>query len=174
MPPPLNAELEPIAFLLGTWEGDGAGAFPTVEDFTYRERTRFFHDGRPFLYYEQDTWRGNPEQPSHTERGFLRTSADGRVEAAITQTARVVEVAIGQARDGRLELETASMSRTPTAKDIRGLWRVYEVDGDVMHCTVDMEAMGVPTFHLRSTLIVTRPPAGGPVEASSGTARRGD
>jgi hypothetical protein len=80
------------------------------------------------------------------------------VEAAITQTARVVEVAIGQARDGRLELETASMSRTPTAKDIRRLWRVFEVDGDVMHCTVDMEAMGVArTFHLRSTLMRHQP-----------------
>src|ERR671937_386650 len=35
--PPLHADLEPLAFLLGSWAGEGEGEHPGIEPFRYRE-----------------------------------------------------------------------------------------------------------------------------------------
>ncbi|MDQ4125856.1 MAG: heme-binding beta-barrel domain-containing protein [Actinomycetota bacterium] len=44
---PLHDALRPLAFLLGTWRGAGAGKYPGIDDFEYGEETRFWHYGRP-------------------------------------------------------------------------------------------------------------------------------
>ena len=154
--PPLHDDLAPLAFLAGVWEGEGNGDYPNVEPFRYRERTSFTHDGRPFLFYEQRTWRTGPdgnEMPSHTELGFLRGYPDGRVEAVIAQTGGNAEVAIGEARDNRVALEFGAIVRTPSAKEVNGLWRVIRLVGDELHVTVDMAAVGSPrAFHLDARL----------------------
>jgi hypothetical protein len=154
--PPLHGELAPLAFLVGTWEGEGEGDYPTVQPFRYRDRTSFTHDGRPFLFYEQRTWRAGPdgtEMPSHTELGIWRGYADGQVEAVITQTTRTAEAAIGSARDNRLELQPHAIAQAPTAKPVEGLWRVYAREGDVLRVSVDMAAMGLARgFHLDARL----------------------
>jgi hypothetical protein len=152
----LHPELARIAFLLGTWEGDGEGDYPTVQPFRYRERTSFTHDGRPFVFYEQRTWRTGPdgnEMPSHTELGMLRGYADGTVEAVIAQTTRTAEAAIGSAHDDRLELQPHAIAQAPTAKPVEGLWRVFALEDGVLHVTVDMAAMGLARgFHLDARL----------------------
>lgn len=151
--PALHPDLASAAFLLGMWRGEGSGSYPTVESFRYREETRFSHDGRPFLFYEQSTWRGEPEMPSHSERGYWRVFADGRVEAVIAQTGGASEVAVGTAEGGRVELASTSITLTPSAKAVIGLWRVFVRDGDELRCEVDMAAVGrTRQFHLRSTL----------------------
>src|SRR5947209_4504775 len=47
----LHPRLEPLAFLVGRWEGVGALVYPTIEDRTYLQQVAFSHDGRPFLHY---------------------------------------------------------------------------------------------------------------------------
>jgi hypothetical protein len=154
--PALHSDLATLAFLAGVWEGDGEGDYPTVEAFRYRERTSFTHDGRPFLFYEQRCWRPGPdgnEMPSHSELGFLRGFADGRVEAVIAQTGGTAEVSVGEARDNRLELEFRTITRTPSAKEVNGLWRVLALEDTVLHATVDMAAVGsARCFHLDARL----------------------
>ena len=44
-PPPLHPEAEPLAGLLGTWRGEGAGRYPTISPFRYGEEVRFFGRG---------------------------------------------------------------------------------------------------------------------------------
>ena len=63
MGPELHDDLRPLAFLLGTWRGEGAGEYPTIEPFAYREEMRFEHVGDTFLCYQQASW--SPDDGGH-------------------------------------------------------------------------------------------------------------
>lgn len=143
---PIHEDIRALAPLLGAWEGSGRGSYPTVEAFTYRDHTSFSHDGRPFLWYEQRTWRAAPAAKgmvaSHCEIGFWRVFADGRVEAVIAQTGGVNEVALGRWDGSALRLETVAVDLTPSAKDVRAVWRTWHLDGDTLHGEVEMAAVG--------------------------------
>ena len=67
--PDVHAALGPLAALVGTWRGEGAGHYPTIADFRYREEATFGHDGRPVLRYAQRTWRLEEDLPMHVEAG---------------------------------------------------------------------------------------------------------
>jgi len=84
MPPPDPADLGPLAALAGTWEGDEGldvsfhHATDTVEETSYRERTVFnpfgpVENGTQVLFgldYRTAAWRGDEEDPFHTEVGY--------------------------------------------------------------------------------------------------------
>src|SRR5688572_16613947 len=54
--PELHPDLEPIAFLVGRWEGAGVGGYPTIESFNFGQEIVFGHNGKPFLTYTSRTW----------------------------------------------------------------------------------------------------------------------
>src|SRR6185436_1773795 len=66
--------LEPVRAFLGTWRGEGAGSFPTIEPFRYREEVQFWHVGNPFLGYQQRTRKAASGVPMHSESGFSRAT----------------------------------------------------------------------------------------------------
>ena len=71
----LHPQLGPLGGLLGTWEGRGAGSYPTIEPFRYHEQVHFGHAGKPFLTYQQKTWDEDNGAPLHAEVGYLRVVA---------------------------------------------------------------------------------------------------
>jgi len=120
---PLHPDLELLAILLGEWRGEGWGAYPSIDDFAYREEATFGHVGKPFLTYSQSTWRLPGGEVSHREVGYWRPQPEGRVELVVAHPSGVVEVGEGTVSDGHLEVASTTVARTGSAKEVTELRR---------------------------------------------------
>lgn len=152
----LDAALQPVAGLIGTWEGDGAGAYPTIAGFTYREQVVFTDIGKPFLHYQQKTFAPDG-RPLHTETGYLRVPSPETVELVLAQPTGQAELAEGslsvEGQDVVVQLE-ARVLCTSSAKQVDRTVRQYRLSGDALHTTFAMAAVGQPmTRHLESQLV---------------------
>ena len=145
--PGLPEALEPLAFLLGEWVGEGEGEYPTIESFGYHEEIRFWHVGKPFLAYTQRTRHAEDGRPLHAEMGYLRpVGADG-VELALAHPTGITEISTGTVIGTRVDLATTTVGMTPTAKEVTAVERTIEVDGDRLTYSVRMAAVGHPLQH---------------------------
>jgi THAP4-like, heme-binding beta-barrel domain len=156
MTPALHEQVASLAFLLGTWQGEGRGGFPSIEAFAYREELVFEHVGDPFLLYRQESWSLSDGVPLHFERGFLRPGeAPGSLELCLAHPLGLTEVAHGTlaARTIELTATAGGIGHTTTGADVTGLARRYRVDGDTLTYELDMATAGTPlTRHLDATL----------------------
>jgi len=156
MTPALHGDVRSLAFLLGTWRGEGRGAFPTVEAFGYREELVFEHVGEPYLLYQQASWQLPDEEPLHFERGFLRPgTATGSLELCLAHPLGLTEVGHGTIAGTAIELIATAdgIGRTATGMDVTGLTRRYRVDGDTLTYQLDMATSETPlTRHLEAVL----------------------
>jgi hypothetical protein len=149
----LPEPLAPLVWLVGQWDGQGLGGYPTIGDFEYREHTEYARPrpDKPFLSYSQRTWIDG--EPSHSETGYLRATPDGRVELVVAQPSGVVEVSGGTILGGRIELASATVAHTPTAKSVTEVHRVIEQRGDDLWYRLDVAAVGRPRgYHCEATL----------------------
>lgn len=174
----LHPELGPLAGLLGTWEGQGAGDYPTIEPFRYREQVSFGHVGKPFLAYQQRTWDLDSGAPLHAECGYLRAlgsavpvpSSDGegetggrvlaagpiRLELVLAHPTGIAEVEEGELADGVLKLGSTSVARTATAKPVHALRREFRLGDDELVYDLWMAHGDTPeTHHLHAQLTRT-------------------
>lgn len=154
---PLHPDIAALAPLLGTWTGNGAGSYPTIEPFEYTETVTFGHVGKPFLSYVQRTADPTTGAPMHTESGYLRCAGPGHLELVLAHPTGMAEVAEGtthETTDGTaLLLRSCTMAATATAKPVRAVERDIDVAGDRLHYVLRMSAMGLPmTHHLEATL----------------------
>lgn len=148
IPDDLHPDLAPLAWLLGTWEGNGHGDYPTIEPFLFGQQVIFAHDGRPFLHYFSRSWlvdeQGATLRPSALETGFLRARDDGELELVLAHQSGYAEVWYGRLDGARLELATDVVARTQSAKEVTAGQRLYGlVEGDLLYA-YDMAAMGQP------------------------------
>ena len=56
IPEGLHSDLNPLAWLVGTWRGKGRGEYPNIEPFEFAQEVVFNHDGRNFLNYFSRSW----------------------------------------------------------------------------------------------------------------------
>lgn len=154
----LHANLEPVAGLIGTWRGSGHGEYPTIASFDYTEELTFADIGKPFLTYRQRTW--SPDgSPLHTETGFLRVPASGRIEFILAQPTGQTELAegeLGRTTSGiDMQLRSTIVNST-SAKHVDATERDYHLASDELITKFAMAAVGQPmTHHLASRLART-------------------
>ena len=148
----LPRALEPLAFLLGTWRGDGEGVYPGIDPFRYTEELSFEFVGDPFLLVTESSW--TPEgAPLHFERGTLRPVGDGGVDLTLAHPIGVAEVAEGTIDGTTVTLASTAVVRTTTGSPVTEIERRYRRDGDELSYELDMAMEGVErTFHVRATL----------------------
>lgn len=154
--PDLHPGITSLAPLLGTWAGGGHGDYPTIGPFDYLEEVTFGHVGKPFLTYSQRT-RSPAGAPLHAEVGYLRMPAPGRVELVLAHPSGITEIDEGTvAVDGTellIEIASAVVGLTGSAKSVTALARSIRVRGDELTYTVAMAAVGQPLqHHLSATL----------------------
>jgi hypothetical protein len=146
IPENLHPDCGPIAWMLGTWRGNGHGDYPTIEKFEFGQELIFQQDGRPFFHYMSRAWildeNGEKLRDAGQETGFLRCQPGGKVELVLSHATGYAEVWYGDAGDGKLEIVTDAVARTETAKEYAGGKRLYgNVEGDLLYA-YDMAAMG--------------------------------
>jgi hypothetical protein len=152
MPEP-HPDLEPLAFLVGTWVGRGHGDYSTIEPFDYLEELTIAATGKPFLRYDQRTRDPETGEPLHTETGFWRPGRPGRVELVLVQPTGIVEVDEGVLEGRSIRVRSRMVGLTRTAKPVSTVERILDVDGDRMRYELHMEAVGREhQFHLAATL----------------------
>ncbi len=151
MPTDLHPDLEPLAPLLGTWAGQGAGEYPTIQPFDYLEEVVFSHVGKPFLAYAQKTKALADGKPLHAETGYLRVPQPGHAELVLAHPSGITEIEVGtySVTGSRIEIElaTTNVGLTPTAKEVTALGRSFRIDGDELSYSVQMGAVGQPLQH---------------------------
>lgn len=160
--PPLHPDLEPLAFLLGTWKGQGAGEYPTIDSFTYNEEVTFGHVGKPFLAYSQKTRHAETGEPLHAEVGYLRAvnEPDERrvgFELALVQPTGIIEThhvtIAGTSFSTSVAATYFSPLAGPAATSVTDVVRRVSVTDNQMSYRVSMAASGEPlTHHLEASL----------------------
>ena len=140
----LNPALEPVAFLLGKWRGEGEGQYPSIQPFRYREEIAFSHNGKPFLIYNQRTEAIDSGQPMHGEAGYLRMVGEGRVEFVIAQPIGYAEISLGRVDGPRIDVECTTVARTPTAKPVTSISRSLWLEGDTLRYELKMGMENIP------------------------------
>lgn len=146
IPTDLHPDLMPVSFLLGHWQGNGHGDYPTIDAFQFGQEVAFTHDGRPFLHYFSRTWlidaEGNEVRPLALETGFVRPQREGGIELVLAHPTGFVEIYYGKVDGAKIELSTDAVVRTESAKEYVGGHRLYGlVEGDLLW-TFDMAAVG--------------------------------
>jgi THAP4-like, heme-binding beta-barrel domain len=153
----LHPDVALLAPLLGSWAGQGAGEYPTIQPFGYFEEVTFGHVGKPFLSYVQRTKAVDDGRPLHAETGYLRMPSPGQVELVLAHPTGVTEIEEGTLSISEtaidLDLRATTIGLTSSAKDITALGRSIHIAGDELTYTLAMAAVGQPLqHHLAATL----------------------
>ncbi|HET9441929.1 MAG TPA: FABP family protein [Acidimicrobiales bacterium] len=142
----VHPDVEPIAFLIGTWRGEGHGVYPTITAFDYGEEVRFAAvPGKPFLTYSQRTWALDDRRPLHAETGYWRPKPGGRLEVVLAHPTGISEIEEGTLDGTAIDLTATSIGLAATAKEVTGVTRRFELSGPgLLRYEVQLAAVGQP------------------------------
>ena len=146
IPEGLHPELNPLAWIVGTWRGKGRGEYPGVEPFEYAQEVVFNHDGRNFLNYFSRSWiiddQGEIVRPAASEAGFWRVKPNNVLEVVISHNTGIAEGWVGQFDGPKIQLVLDQGYSAPSAKVVEAGVRLYGlVEGELFYA-YDMATNG--------------------------------
>ena len=148
IPPNIHPNCAPLAWLIGTWAGNGHGEYETIDDFQFGQEVLFQQDGRPFIHFMSRSWivdeNGDHVREAAQETGFIRPQEDRTLEVVMAHNTGFIEIWHGELHPDqpRFEIVSDAVARTATAKEYAGGKRLYGyVNGDLLYA-FDMAAMG--------------------------------
>lgn len=160
IPENIHPDCARLAWLIGTWAGNGHGEYADIEPFEFGQELIFQQDGRPFIHYLSRAWivdaEGNHVREAAQETGFIRPQPDGGLEMVLSHNTGITEVWVGELHPDqpRFEIVTDAVVRTATARDYSAGKRLYGyVNGDLLYA-FDMAAGGhqlQPHIHAQLT-----------------------
>jgi hypothetical protein len=157
IPEGLHPELNPLAWLVGTWRGKGQGEYPNIENFQFAHEVTFNHDGRNFLSYFSRSWLIDDDNeiiaPGAQETGFWRIKPNNVLEVVISHSTGISEGWVGRYDGPKIQLVMDQGYSSPTAKVVTAGARLYcLVEGELFYA-YDMAAEGQTLqAHIWSTL----------------------
>lgn len=156
IPGGLAPEVYPLAWLVGRWEGAGVVVYPRIPETRVRQEVIVDHDGGPYLRWSSTLWLAGEEGDGpvwSTESGYWRVpperpadTPDGKepVELLLIDPAGHLTLYAGIVGNGRIDLASDLIARTPDAAEMNAATRLYGlVDGDLLWAW-DIAAFGEP------------------------------
>ena len=155
LPEGLAPEVYPLAWLVGRWRGQGVVVYPQIPQAAVVQEVVVGHDGGPYLSWTSTLHLAGEEADRvwSTESGYWRVPPDrpadlapGRhpVELLLVDPAGHLSLYAGEVGNGRIDLASDLIARTPDAVELTAATRLYGlVDGELMW-TWDIAAFGQP------------------------------
>lgn len=174
IPEGLAPEVYPLAWLVGTWRGEGVISYPEIPEARFVQTVSFTSDGGPYLRYEStirlpaeaDVPAGaDPEAVTgdgvaadtstvwSTESGYWRVAPErpeglaedkAPLEVLLADPAGHLTLYLGAVGNGRVDLASDLVARTPSAAEVSAATRMYGyVQGSLMWVW-EMAAFGNP------------------------------
>src|SRR4051794_33663296 len=118
--PELPELVQQFAFLLGSWQGEGVGGYPTIDggDFRYGQEVTFSCPGKPLIAYSSRSWSLDDGRTLSLESGYWRPTGGGEIEVVLSLGSGLVEVLYGRLvagpPRGPVEKERGLIRDTPT------------------------------------------------------------
>lgn len=119
-PEGLAPEVYPLAWLVGSWRGEGVISYPGIDEAPFVQDVTFDHDGGPYLRYESTIRLLEPSVPETVPAEWADEAADGEAGSAEPSPAPVSETpADGPTSDSGTGSGDLAIWSTET-----GYWRV--------------------------------------------------
>ena len=182
LPEGLAPEVYPLAWLVGRWRGEGVVAYPNIPETPVVQDLTVTHDGGPYLTWsstvrlapvagaEADGAGAGPGTVWATEAGFWRVPAERPeglpedrhpVELLVTDPAGHLTLYVGAVGNGRIDLVSDLIARTPDAAAMASATRLFgNVEGDLLW-TWDIAAFGEPLQSYFSARLLRVPDGSG-------------
>lgn len=141
--PVLHGALNKVSWLIGKWEGEGCGVYPTISPFMYGEEIIFDHVGQPMLSYSSRTWHLEKGVPMHQEVGFLKVKPEtSSLAFIIAQNTGLAEVEEGEVKGHEIHLVSHSVGRAsfgadPKVQKVERIFRLKDPDTLEMECFME-------------------------------------
>lgn len=181
IPGGLAPEVYPLAWLVGRWTGAGVVVYPTIPEARVRQEVVVDHDGGPYLRWSSTLWLAGeggtdddaaaaadaePGPVWSTESGYWRVPPDrpadtpaGKdpVELLLIDPAGHLTLYAGIAGNGRIDLASDLIARTPDAAEVNAATRLYGLVDGALLWAWDIAAFGEPLQSYASARLTRAP-----------------